>query len=140
MKRIEEMLPNMYALMSQLNPIIPVTSKPKVVVNDTTVEMTTAVINPSVQIPIAKLDQILPESPAAIGGVQEGDLLLSFGPVNASSTPSPLNGIPDVVRQNVNQPINLVVRRGTVTVSLYITPKTWAGRGLLGCHLTPMQS
>lgn len=129
MKRIEEILPGIYTFMSELHPTIQ-TSTPKVggaVTNDSVIQR-----------PIAKLDEILPGSPAAEGGVQEGDMLLSFGTVNAN-IPSPLNGIPEVVRQNVNQPINLVVlRRGTEIVTLQMTPKTWAGRGLLGCHLTPI--
>lgn len=132
MKRIEEILPSMYELMNQLNPSIPevATSKPSKIGG---ISIETEALKP-----IAKLDEVLAGSPAAEGGVQENDLLLSFGPVNASSGSSPLNGIPDVVRQNVNQPINLVVKRGTDVVSLQIVPKTWSGRGLLGCHLTPI--
>ena len=101
----------------------------------------------------AIVDEILEGSPAFIAGLRDGDELLSFGPVN-SLTHEPIPSVPAVVGKNINQPIPITVRRkqggggvggggmgesaAMVLLSLSITPMTWDGRGLLGCHLTPI--
>jgi 26S proteasome non-ATPase regulatory subunit 9 len=87
--------------------------------------------------PLAKLDQILVSSPAHSAGICEGDLLLEFGDVT-SSTPHHLSAIAKLVGESLNKPIDIVVSRPDGEARLTITPATWGGRGLLGCHLTPM--
>ncbi len=98
--------------------------------------------------PIAKLDQILETSPAFTAGIQDGDELLQFGSVTAN-TPDCLKSITKLVGESLNKSILLVVRRKVATtdsselgaktiVNLSITPAAWGGRGLLGCHLTPV--
>jgi 26S proteasome non-ATPase regulatory subunit 9 len=87
--------------------------------------------------PFAKVDEILPGSPAYEAGLVDGDELLQFGRVTAVVNQA-LDAIPGVVRENVNLPIQIVVRRNGISVSLHITPKSWGGRGLLGCHLSPL--
>lgn len=95
--------------------------------------------------PMAKLDQVLEGSPAADAGIREDDLLLQFGTIT-SNTEAYLNSIVQLVGRNVNQPIPIVVQRtklgsigGTERLALSIVPKPWGGRGLMGCHLTPIQ-
>jgi 26S proteasome regulatory subunit N4 len=101
---------------------------------------TTVFRDPSTSlVPIAKLDEILEGSPAAEAGIRDGDLLYFFGPVS-SAQESPMSQIPVVVRDNVGKPIKLIVQRKEETdrVEITITPKSWSGRGLLGCHLSPL--
>mmetsp|Transcript_29667 Transcript_29667/g.49629 ORF Transcript_29667/g.49629 Transcript_29667/m.49629 type:complete len:235 (+) Transcript_29667:48-752(+) len=103
--------------------------------------------------PIAKLDEVLPNSPAETAGIQEGDILIKFGTI-VTSTESCLPAIARLVGQSVNSPILIVIQRRVVnsgeassivpttameTVELTLTPKAWGGRGLLGCHLSPIQ-
>lgn len=87
---------------------------------------------------IAIIDEILDGSPASTAGMMDGDELLKFGAVVTGNTPDALNAIPSVVRDNVNQRINITVRRKGALVAVMLVPKTWSGRGLLGCHLTPI--
>mmetsp|Transcript_24367 Transcript_24367/g.35756 ORF Transcript_24367/g.35756 Transcript_24367/m.35756 type:complete len:218 (+) Transcript_24367:44-697(+) len=88
-------------------------------------------------IPIAVIDEILPESPAHSAGLVDGDLLLAFGTID-HRTQSPMNAIPRVVMDNKDKSIDIVVRRNNTEISLTLVPTTWAGRGLLGCHLSPV--
>ena len=81
------------------------------------------------------MDEILDGSPAHSAGILDQDELLQFGYVTASTTDA-LNSIPGVVRDHVNQRINITVRRKGTLMNLELIPKTWGGRGLLGCHLT----
>ena len=90
-------------------------------------------------LPFATIDEILSGSPASEAGLVDGDELIQFGRVSRA-IPDALNAVPGVVRENVNLPIPLIIRRSEQVIHLRITPKAWGGRGLLGCHLTPIQN
>lgn len=90
----------------------------------------------------AKIDQVLQDSPAFLGGICDGDHLLSFGAITAENI-NPFNLIPETLKQHVNKSLTIIVLRdGSERVSEYMTltiyPKTWSGRGVLGCHFTPI--
>jgi len=95
----------------------------------------------------AVIDEILSGSPASIAGLVDGDELIAFGYIEAESSDA-LASVPALVGASVNRGINVIVRRqqasltasgeAPVMVSLTLTPKVWGGRGLLGCHLTPI--
>ena len=88
--------------------------------------------------PIAIIDEVLVGSPSAEAGLCNGDLLLRFAHVSSTHKPG-LTSIPGIVRESAGQPISIVVMRGGSRLELFITPTTWGGRGLLGCHLTPIK-
>ena len=88
-------------------------------------------------IPIARIDEILPESPSAAAGLVDGDELLSLGTIDYRVT-NPMSVIPKFVYENANTSIPVVIRRGGDVKELTLTPRQWSGRGLLGCHLTPV--
>mmetsp|Transcript_37122 Transcript_37122/g.73905 ORF Transcript_37122/g.73905 Transcript_37122/m.73905 type:complete len:228 (-) Transcript_37122:88-771(-) len=90
---------------------------------------------------MAKLDEILQDSPAALAGIQDGDLLLQFDNITAS-TDSFMTLIAQLVGKKVNESIRVVVKRPSsgALVELELVPKPWGGRGLLGCHLTPIKT
>lgn len=73
---------------------------------------------------------------------ENGDELVSFGPI-FYETNDAMNCIPAYVGSNVNKPVDIQVRRLVSTqqmvIKLTLTPKSWGGRGLLGCHLKPKQ-
>jgi 26S proteasome non-ATPase regulatory subunit 9 len=90
--------------------------------------------------PIAKLDEILSGSPASHAGIQENDDLVQFGHIQASD-PKAFASIAKLVGESVSKPIKLIVRRNkTEIIEITLTPQPWGGRGLLGCHLSPIKS
>jgi 26S proteasome non-ATPase regulatory subunit 9 len=92
---------------------------------------------PAILIPFARLDEVQEGSPAMLAGICDNDLLISFGGVDIS-TPSPMSAIPQAVGKYTNKAMEVVVLRDTVTHYLSLTPSSWSGRGLIGCHLTPI--
>ena len=85
----------------------------------------------------AIVDEILDGSPAATANIHDGDELLQFGLVTSATNDS-LNALPAVVRDHVHRPIACVVRRKGELINVVLVPKPWGGRGLLGCHFTPI--
>lgn len=103
--------------------------------------LSTKVVKSTSLVPFAKLDEILDGSPAKEANIEDGDLLLSFGHVSASADQDAMSLIPGVVRDNLNEPIILTVikaKTGKIE-TMTIIPKAWGGRGLLGCHLSPIK-
>lgn len=62
------------------------------------------------------------------------DKIIEFGSVNASNFQS-LQNIGFVAESSVNRPVSVTVLRDKRTIRLSITPKPWAGPGLLGCNI-----
>jgi 26S proteasome non-ATPase regulatory subunit 9 len=88
--------------------------------------------------PFAKLDEILTGSPAFEAGIKETDELLAFGNVTEAD-PKAFASIAKLVGDSVNKEIKLKIKRGHELLELSLMPRTWGGRGLLGCHLTPIK-
>jgi len=87
--------------------------------------------------PFAKVDGVLPGSPAAEAALQNGDLIVKFGQLDESSFKSKsLQPLVDLVAENEDRSISIRVIRSDKTVFLTLTPrKNWGGRGMLGCHI-----
>lgn len=97
--------------------------------------------------PFAIVDEIAAGGPAEASGLRIGDLLLRFGQVDAQ-TQEPLGAVARAVgaAEASAADVALVVRRRAAAaagvadvVRLTLTPRRWAGRGLLGCHLSPVR-
>jgi 26S proteasome non-ATPase regulatory subunit 9 len=134
MRRIEQ-------AMARLHQVLPEVPVQKASGDDSTARVEEApAIASSIEgsSPMAKLDEVLPNSPAALAGINNGDLLMKFDTIT-SATGSFLTAIAQLVGQRVNQEIPVTVRRGTQELELTLVPKPWGGRGLLGCHLSPIQ-
>lgn len=74
--------------------------------------------------------------------MKEGDLLLKFGSVDHTNHDG-FRAVVGVVGDSVGRAVRVVVRRGAKgekgrAVALSLTPHEWSGRGLLGCHLSPV--
>ena len=78
-------------------------------------------------------------SPANRAGLQTGDSIVAFGPVQAAEYKGVSESIVPLVKASVNRPIDVVVVRlgdGQVKhMALTLTPQQWSGAGLLGCIL-----
>lgn len=92
---------------------------------------------PMMQIPFARLDEVQEGSPAMLAGICNNDLLISLGGVDIS-TLNPMSVVPSEVGKYTNKAMEVVVLRDSVIHSLTLTPCSWSGRGLIGCHLTPL--
>ena len=89
--------------------------------------------------PFAIIDEILEGSPAQLATLEDGDLLYEFGTVKYKVGSDAIQQLPDYVRSRLNQPITLKISRPptTDTFEVKIVPKSWVGRGVLGCHFSP---
>uniref|UniRef100_A0A8C9L6D7 26S proteasome non-ATPase regulatory subunit 9 n=1 Tax=Pavo cristatus TaxID=9049 RepID=A0A8C9L6D7_PAVCR len=86
----------------------------------------------------AKVNAVTPESPASTSGLQVDDEIVEFGSVNAQNFKS-LQNIATVVQHSEGRPLSVTVIRNGKKVHLGLTPKRWAGKGLLGCNIIPLQ-
>jgi hypothetical protein len=50
-----------------------------------------------------------------------------------------MNAIPNEVKTNIGKPITVVIKRNNNIEKKHLVPKTWDGRGLLGCHLSKLR-
>lgn len=89
--------------------------------------------------PFVIVNLVSPASPAEEAGIQLRDEIVEFGSINIDNFQE-LGQIGELVRHSQNQNIALKVRRGQHLVDITLVPKTWQGRGLLGCNIVPIPS
>lgn len=68
-------------------------------------------------------------------GLRVGDKILRFGSINETNFKNSLEQIGEVVRNMQNQNVQLKVKRAEQFLDMVLVPKTWVGRGLLGCNI-----
>lgn len=83
---------------------------------------------------IIKVNFVSPGSPAELAGIRENDEILEFGSVTGNNFKD-LAQIGQIVNHRQNQQIIIKARRNRRVHELILVPKTWAGRGLLGCNI-----
>ncbi|KDQ11081.1 hypothetical protein BOTBODRAFT_177562 [Botryobasidium botryosum FD-172 SS1] len=89
--------------------------------------------------PFARVDGVLPQSPASVAGLKREDLIVRFGELTSASFTSGLQPLAAYVTSHENQPMEISVKRGSQNFTLKFTPRSgWGGRGLLGCHVVPV--
>jgi len=111
------------------------------------------------EVPFAKVNSIVPGSPADTAGVKVGDKIIRFGTADWMNHDK-LSKVSEVVIQNegvspgalfskhdakyVQRPIAVIITREAASGTaerkqLVLTPRRdWGGRGMLGCHLLPL--
>ncbi|KZL65079.1 26S proteasome non-ATPase regulatory subunit 9 [Colletotrichum tofieldiae] len=92
--------------------------------------------------PFAKVNSVVPGSPAETAGLKPDDEIRGFGYVNRSNHDN-LKKVADCVQGNEGQPVLVRVSRPSSgarqELQLTLTPRrNWGGRGLLGCHILPL--
>ncbi|XP_038698477.1 26S proteasome non-ATPase regulatory subunit 9-like [Tripterygium wilfordii] len=85
-------------------------------------------------IPFAVIDGIADASPAAVDGLQLGDQIIKFGNVDYQPGENFLQMLASETQSNQGQAIPVVAIRQGAPINLAVTPRTWQGRGLLGCN------
>ncbi|XP_055603704.1 26S proteasome non-ATPase regulatory subunit 9-like [Uranotaenia lowii] len=89
--------------------------------------------------PIAKVNVVSEGSPAQEAGIALRDEIVEFGTINSNNFKD-LSQIAMVVRSCENKTVLVKVRREGRLLELVLTPKSWTGRGLLGCNIVPLDS
>ncbi|KAK1147574.1 putative 26S proteasome regulatory subunit [Aspergillus melleus] len=91
----------------------------------------------------ARVNSVVPASPADQAGLKAGDAIRSFGTVNWINHER-LTKVAEIVQQNEGRAVPVKVIRkdelgSSADLTLELTPRRdWGGRGLLGCHLVPL--
>jgi len=121
-------------------PTTTVTSAPPVAAQASTAVSSTA----GIEAPFAKVNSVVPSSPADAAGLKAGDKITKFGYINWMNHEK-LSKVAQVVQQNEGRDIAIKVLRsaeiggGSQTLELKLVPRhNWGGRGMLGCHLLPL--
>ena len=83
------------------------------------------------------VDELSEGSPAAAAGLQLWDQMVSFAGVT-KHTANTLQAVAAALQANQGRPVETVVLRQGAPAVLQLTPQSWGGRGLLGCHLRPL--
>ncbi|KAH8160661.1 hypothetical protein CIB48_g7576 [Xylaria polymorpha] len=97
----------------------------------------------TLEIPFAKVNSVVADSPAEAAGLKAGDEIRNFGYVNKSNHDD-LKKVGECVLGNEGHRVLVKISRRTDSgtrqeLQLYLTPqRNWGGRGLLGCHILPM--
>lgn len=101
------------------------------------------------EVPFARVNAVVKDSPAQDAGLQEEDLIFKFAHVNSENHNS-LKAIaalvPDVAGRQGSISISVKRRKPDSapddwsTVELTLNPRPWSGRGLIGCHIVPYTS
>lgn len=87
--------------------------------------------------PFAVIDEVSGNSPAEEAGLVVGDQLVAFADITGQ-TQNTLPSIAAALQANENKEVEAQVLRRGSSLSLKLTPHSWGGRGLLGCHLRPL--
>lgn len=91
-----------------------------------------------VEVPFAKVNTVVPSSPADTAGLKPGDKVTRFGYVDWMNHEK-LARVAQVVQGNEGREVAVKVIRGDDRIEVKLTPRRdWGGRGLLGCHLLPL--
>eukprot|EP01047_Picozoa_sp_COSAG01_P073760 COSAG01_NODE_12118_length_1798_cov_2.425544_2_plen_247_part_00 len=97
--------------------------------------------------PFAVVDELAARSPADDAGLRVGDELVSLGELNARTLRAAaaaaaggglLQPLGALVRGSEGRALQVTALRRGGYERLTLTPRRWAGQGLLGCHITPL--
>lgn len=85
-------------------------------------------------VPFARVDAVVPGSPASMSGLQVGDEITAFGSVNSKNCQN-IRNIATVVQHSEGRTLSVSVIRDGKSLHFGLTPQRWSGKGLLGLLL-----
>lgn len=91
------------------------------------------------QTPIVVVNLVSPGSPAEAAGILVRDLITAFGSITSTNFKD-LAQIGELVKSSNGNQVRVKVKRDNKIEELILVPKTWSGRGLLGCNIVPFSS
>ncbi|CAI4228641.1 unnamed protein product [Auanema sp. JU1783] len=84
----------------------------------------------------AKVTTVTADSPAALDGFKVGDLIIQYGPLHHGNFKD-MAQFSEVTRENEGKMVRITVIRDGRPFRLELHPRTWSGKGLLGCGIVP---
>lgn len=111
------------------NPI----TKPKDIVSNTLEDMTFQ------RKAIALVTVVDLDGPGYEAGLKVRDEILEFGSINDTNFKS-IEQLGEIVRHSQNQELTLKIKRDGNQLEMKLTPKLWAGCGLLGCKIVSLDT
>jgi len=91
--------------------------------------------------PFAYVNTVEANSPASTAGLEKNDKILKFGHITFKNNQQ-LKALGELVMNSEGKMILVKIERrtdeGVSNMQLQLTPQKWAGRGLLGCHILPL--
>jgi len=91
----------------------------------------------SERVPFLRVSNVLPGSPAEQSGLRDGDLVCQMGSLHKDSF-SGLGDVAEIVKLSVNKAVPVKVLRGEEKRTLALKPRSWAGKGVLGCNVVDL--
>nr|XP_022319909.1 26S proteasome non-ATPase regulatory subunit 9-like [Crassostrea virginica] len=88
--------------------------------------------------PFLVIEKVDEGSPAHTCGICMNDKILKFGSVTSHNFHN-LQNIAAVVQHSKDKPLSLRILRNDKEFNVSLTPKSWSGRGLLGCSFLPLK-
>nr|XP_033322467.1 26S proteasome non-ATPase regulatory subunit 9 [Megalopta genalis] len=89
--------------------------------------------------PFLRVNLVSPDSPAEIAGIEVDDLILEFGSIDYRNFKS-LRDIGALVQNSRYKNISIKIKRVSNILALNLIPRPWAGNGLLGCNVIPLET
>eukprot|EP01080_Neovahlkampfia_damariscottae_P000137 gene137-4383_t len=90
--------------------------------------------------PFLTVNSVAEGSPAQETGLEVNDEICKFGDIEKKELDTyGLKILADYVQKNVNNKLKIQILRKNKDIMLTFTPKTWNGKGLLGCYLVPIK-
>ncbi|KAK6014931.1 hypothetical protein OSTOST_19675 [Ostertagia ostertagi] len=83
-----------------------------------------------------KVTTVIPNSPAAEGGLRADDMIIQYGDLHAGNFKE-MKEVSTTTAKLEGQKLRVTVLRNGRPVRLEIFPKRWSGNGILGCGIVP---
>ncbi|VDK53498.1 unnamed protein product [Cylicostephanus goldi] len=82
---------------------------------------------------------VIPNSPAAEGGLRADDLIIQYGNLHADNFKE-MKEVSKTTAEHEGRKLRVTVLRNHRAARLEIFPKRWAGNGILGCGIVPIST
>ena len=106
-------------------------------------ELNIQALEASVREAFARVDRVDEGSPAFEAGMRASDELAVFGSINAENFAS-MRSLSEVTYNSKGSALQVVVVRGPSNArkekTLKLVPRSWSGKGLLGCNIVPLET
>lgn len=96
-------------------------------------------MRPPTRPPFLQVHGVLPDSPAFISGLRDGDIICQIGSLHKENF-SNLGDVADIVKLSVNKAVPVKLVRNGTPKTIALKPRPWQGRGVLGCNVVELNN